>query len=83
MWSLTPVHPAPRAQAQARRARRRADDGSAILLLLALTWGGTQYSWVSPEIFALLAASFALSLAFGWRLTRASRSCRSPRCTTR
>jgi hypothetical protein len=37
---------------------------------LALTWGGTQYSWVSPEIFALLAASFALSLAFGWRLTR-------------
>ena len=32
--------------------------GSAIPLLLALTWGGTQYSWVSPEIFALLAASF-------------------------
>ena len=46
--------------------------GSAIPLLLALTWGGTQYSWVSPEIFALLAASFVLSLAFGWRLTRAS-----------
>ena len=46
--------------------------GSAIPLLLALTWGGTQYSWVSPEIFALLAASFVLSLAFGWRLTRAT-----------
>ena len=46
--------------------------GSAIPLLLALTWGGTQYSWVSPEIFALLAASSVLTLAFGWRLTRAS-----------
>ena len=46
--------------------------GSALPLLLALTWGGTQYSWASPEIFALLAASFVLSLAFGWRLTRAS-----------
>ena len=45
--------------------------GSAIPLLLALTWGGTQYSWISPEIFALLAASFVLSLAFGARLTRA------------
>ena len=46
--------------------------GSAIPLLLALTWGGTQYSWVSPEIFGLLAASLVLSLAFGWRLTRAA-----------
>jgi EmrB/QacA subfamily drug resistance transporter len=46
--------------------------GSAIPLLLALTWGGTQFSWLSPEIFALLAASFLLTLAFGWRLTRAS-----------
>ena len=45
--------------------------GSAIPLLLALTWGGTQYSWASPEIVVLLAASFVLSLAFGWRLTRA------------
>jgi EmrB/QacA subfamily drug resistance transporter len=45
--------------------------GSAIPLLLALTWGGTQYPWTSPEILALLAASFVLSLAFGWRLTRA------------
>jgi len=42
--------------------------GSAIPLLLALTWGGTQYSWVSPPILALLAASFLLSLAFGIRL---------------
>ena len=41
---------------------------SAIPLLLALTWGGTQYSWVSPQILALLAASFLLSLAFAIRL---------------
>jgi EmrB/QacA subfamily drug resistance transporter len=42
--------------------------GSAIPLLLALTWGGTQYSWLSSQILALLAASFLLSLAFGLRL---------------
>jgi EmrB/QacA subfamily drug resistance transporter len=46
--------------------------GSAIPLLLALTWGGTKYPWLSPEIFALIAASSVLSFAFGWRLTRAS-----------
>src|SRR5258705_86172 len=40
----------------------------AMPLLLALTWGGTQYSWVSPQILALLAASFLLSLAFAIRL---------------
>src|SRR5262245_10683792 len=45
--------------------------GSAIPLLLALTWGGTLYSWVSPEILALIAASFLLSLAFAIRLRRA------------
>jgi EmrB/QacA subfamily drug resistance transporter len=44
---------------------------SAIPLLLALTWGGTRYSWLSPEIVALIAASFLLSLAFAWRLARA------------
>jgi EmrB/QacA subfamily drug resistance transporter len=41
---------------------------SAIPLLLALTWGGTQYPWTSPPILILLAASFLLSLAFGLRL---------------
>jgi len=45
--------------------------GSAIPLLLALTWGGSKFSWLSPEIAGLLATSFVLSLAFGWRLTRA------------
>jgi MFS family permease len=42
--------------------------GSAIPLLLALTWGGTQYSWTSVPILGLIAASFVLSLAFAWRL---------------
>jgi EmrB/QacA subfamily drug resistance transporter len=45
--------------------------GSAIPLLLALTWGGTHYSWTSPHILGLIGASFLLSLLFGWRLTRA------------
>jgi EmrB/QacA subfamily drug resistance transporter len=45
--------------------------GSAIPLLLALTWGGTQYSWLSPQILALLAVSLVLSLGFGWRLAQA------------
>src|SRR5262245_15835178 len=42
--------------------------GSAGPLLLALTWGGTQYSWASPQILGLLALSFLLSLAFAARL---------------
>jgi MFS family permease len=45
--------------------------GSAIPLLLALTWGGTRYAWTSPQIVGLIAVSFLLSLAFGWRLARA------------
>jgi EmrB/QacA subfamily drug resistance transporter len=45
--------------------------GSAIPLLLALTWGGTRYPWLSPVIFGLIGLSFVLSLAFGLRLTRA------------
>ena len=45
--------------------------GSAIPLLLALTWGGTRYSWLSPPILGLIGVSFVLSLLFGWRLTRA------------
>ena len=42
--------------------------GSAIPLLLALTWGGTQYSWLSPQVLLLIAASGVLSALFGWRL---------------
>jgi EmrB/QacA subfamily drug resistance transporter len=45
--------------------------GSAIPLLLALTWGGSRFAWLSPEILGLIAGSFVLSLLFGWRLVRA------------
>jgi MFS family permease len=45
--------------------------GSAIPLLLALTWGGTQYAWTSTPILGLIAIAFLLSLAFGWRLATA------------
>jgi EmrB/QacA subfamily drug resistance transporter len=44
---------------------------SAVPLLLALTWGGTRYAWVSPQVLGLIALSCLLSLAFGWRLVRA------------
>src|SRR6185295_4925552 len=45
--------------------------GSAVPLLLALTWGGTQFLWSSPEILGLIGISFVLSALFGWRLVRA------------
>jgi EmrB/QacA subfamily drug resistance transporter len=44
---------------------------SAVLLLLALSWGGTRYAWASPQIAGLIVASGIVSLALGWRLTRA------------
>src|SRR5262250_3055177 len=44
---------------------------AAVSLLLALTWGGTRYPWLSPPIIALLAGSGILSFAFVWRLTHA------------
>jgi EmrB/QacA subfamily drug resistance transporter len=44
---------------------------TAIALLLALTWGGTRFAWVSAPIIALVAGSIMLSLALGWRLLRA------------
>jgi len=44
---------------------------SAVLLLLALSWGGTRYAWASPQIVGLIIAAGIVSLAFGWRLTRA------------
>jgi EmrB/QacA subfamily drug resistance transporter len=43
----------------------------AIPLLLALTWGGTRYPWLSPPIAALLLAAAVLLIGFTWRLTRA------------
>jgi EmrB/QacA subfamily drug resistance transporter len=39
---------------------------SAIALLLALTWGGTRYPWLSEQIFTLLAAAAALTMLFIW-----------------
>src|SRR5499427_9590345 len=44
---------------------------AAIPLLLALTWGGARYSWGSPLIVGLIAASALLSFAFSLRLVRA------------
>ncbi len=46
--------------------------GSCIPLLLALTWGGTHYPWLSPPILGLIGLSFVLSLLFGWRLAMRS-----------
>jgi len=45
--------------------------GSAVPILLALTWGGTRYAWDSVPILSLFAASLVLSLLFAIRLTRA------------
>src|SRR5271166_2978783 len=45
---------------------------SAIPLLLALTWGGTRYPWLSPPMAALVLAAAVLSLLFAWRLAQAS-----------
>ena len=45
---------------------------SCIPILLALTWGGTLYEWLSWPILGLIAASLVLSLLFGWRLATAS-----------
>ncbi len=44
---------------------------SAIPLLLALTWGGTRYPWLSAPIAALVLAAAALSILFVWRLMQA------------
>jgi MFS family permease len=45
---------------------------SAIPLLLALTWGGTRYPWLSLPIAALVLAAALLSFLFTWRLAQAS-----------
>jgi EmrB/QacA subfamily drug resistance transporter len=44
---------------------------AAVALLLALTWGGTRYSWLSPIVLGLIAFSGLISLLFAWRLTMA------------
>jgi EmrB/QacA subfamily drug resistance transporter len=39
---------------------------SAIALLLALTWGGTRYLWLSPQIVTLLVGAAVLTAVFIW-----------------
>ncbi len=40
--------------------------------LLVLNWGGTTYSWTSPQVLGLLALSVLLWIAFGIRLSLAA-----------
>jgi EmrB/QacA subfamily drug resistance transporter len=44
---------------------------ASVVLLLALTWGGVRYAWLSKEIALLILGSLALWLLFAWRLLRA------------
>jgi EmrB/QacA subfamily drug resistance transporter len=44
---------------------------AALLLMLALTWGGRRYAWGSPEILAMVAASALLWCLFALRIGRA------------
>jgi EmrB/QacA subfamily drug resistance transporter len=41
---------------------------AAVVLLLALSWGGRLFDWISPQFGALLAISGILWLLFAWRL---------------
>ena len=63
------------AQAQARCHRRAADDERRRWrLLLALSWGGRRFEWISPQIGALLLASAILWGLFAWRLMATRRA---------
>ena len=44
---------------------------AAIALLLALTWGGTRYPWLSQQIALLIVAAAACSALFIWWMLRA------------
>ncbi len=44
---------------------------SAVALLLALTWGGTRYPWLSQQILFLLLAAAVLTAVFIWWVLRA------------
>ncbi len=43
---------------------------SAIALLLALTWGGTRYPWLSQQILGLIVAAAVFSAVFIWWVLR-------------
>jgi EmrB/QacA subfamily drug resistance transporter len=45
--------------------------GAAVALMLALTWGGRRYPWMSPQIVALFAASAMLWVLFAARVMTA------------
>src|SRR5262249_12992215 len=45
--------------------------GAAIALMLALSWGGRRYAWVSPQIPALFVISAILWILFAWRVMTA------------
>jgi EmrB/QacA subfamily drug resistance transporter len=44
---------------------------AALALMLAMTWGGTRYGWVSAPILGLLAGAVLLWLLFAWRMASA------------
>ena len=44
---------------------------AALLIMLALTWGGRRYAWGSPEILAMVVASALLWCLFALRIGRA------------
>ncbi|WP_322516432.1 MDR family MFS transporter [Rhodopseudomonas palustris] len=44
---------------------------SAMAVMLALTWGGTRFSWLSPTILALSGGAVLLAVCFVWHALRA------------
>jgi Major Facilitator Superfamily len=47
---------------------------AASALLLALTWGGTRYPWLSPQILSLFSLAVAFTAAFVWRISHTAES---------
>src|SRR5690606_35920310 len=45
---------------------------ASVLLLLALSWGGRAFDWISPQTGALLLCSAVLWSLFAWRLVSAA-----------
>jgi EmrB/QacA subfamily drug resistance transporter len=45
---------------------------AAVSLLLALTWGGTRYPWVSAQIVGLFALAIVFAIGFRWRIGQAA-----------
>ena len=46
--------------------------GASVVLLLALSWGGREYAWISAPIGALFLLSAVLWILFAWRLAAAA-----------